>query len=154
MNILAIDPATTRIHFTIPGEPLAQPRQRHRIASGGGGQWVQNYTPAKAPVNAYKAAIRLAFAEAYQGAPLAGPIDVRLLLVFPRRKTQLWKTKPMPRFWHTKKPDEDNCTKAIYDALNKLAWVDDSQVCRKSFEKWVASGDEQPRLEITIEVLK
>lgn len=35
----------------------------------------------------------------------------------------------------TKKPDADNLAKAVMDALNGVAWVDDSQVVRVSIYK-------------------
>ena len=36
---------------------------------------------------------------------------------------------------HTKKPDIDNLIKAVLDALNDIAWKDDSQIIRLSAEK-------------------
>jgi Holliday junction resolvase RusA-like endonuclease len=56
----------------------------------------------------------------------------------------------MPRERHTKKPDEDNLKKAVYDALNKMLWRDDSQICESAFEKWIAAGDEQPHVVIRV----
>lgn len=36
---------------------------------------------------------------------------------------------------HTKRPDVDNMTKAVLDALNGLAWTDDSQIVRLTVTK-------------------
>ena len=36
---------------------------------------------------------------------------------------------------HTKKPDVDNLVKAVLDALNDVAWEDDSQIVRVMAEK-------------------
>lgn len=45
------------IVMNVPGVPVAQPRQRHRVIAGN----VSNYTPASSPVNAFKATVRLAW---------------------------------------------------------------------------------------------
>lgn len=56
----------------------------------------------------------------------------------------------MPSYRHTKKPDADNVLKAVLDALNGLAWVDDAQVFSATVRKFVCSGDCMPRCEIVI----
>ena len=141
------------IQFIVPGVPVAQPRQRSRIAKGKGGQFIQNYTPAKAPVNDYKATVKLALREAYQGQPLEGPLHLGVSFYMPRPKSMVWKKRPMPREWHTKKPDTDNVVKAVKDALSGLAYRDDSQVCFELIQKKYASGDEQPHTLIVIDEL-
>lgn len=92
----------------------------------------------------------MAFENAYQGAPLAGPLRCDLVFVMPRPKGLIWKTKAMPRLFHASKPDRDNLDKAVMDALKGLAWNDDAQVCQGSIEKWIAAGDEQPHVVIRI----
>ena len=47
----------------------------------------------------------------------------------------------------TKKPDIDNIGKVVMDALNKIAFDDDSQVIKLLVEKVYG---EEPRVEITI----
>ena len=47
----------------------------------------------------------------------------------------------------TKRPDWDNFGKIVSDALNGIAWDDDSQIIAGTVEKWYA---EEPRAEITI----
>ena len=37
--------------------------------------------------------------------------------------------------WVTKKPDSDNIIKIVLDGLNKVAYHDDAQICKLSFEK-------------------
>lgn len=137
------------ITFKVPAVPIAQPRQRHAVVAGR----MRNYTPAKHPVNVFKAAVQMAAATAYDGPPLQGPLAIDLEFVFPRTKQQTWKTKPMLRMRHTKKPDRDNLEKAVFDALKGLVWVDDSQVCAGSSSKWVAAGDEQPGVSVVIRQL-
>lgn len=133
------------VTITVPGPPLAQPRQRTTVRNG----FAANYTPSRAPVNAYKAAIQLAY-QAQSQTVLQGPVELTILFVFPRPKAKCWKTKPTPRYHHTIKPDADNCVKAVKDSLNQIAWRDDSQVCSLRVTKVVASGDEQPHTVIEV----
>lgn len=135
------------IFIHVPAVPVAQPRPRATIR----GHHAAVYSPAKHPVEAFKATVRMA-AHSTLGpfVPLDGPLSVDIVFVFPRPKNRIWKTKPMPRERHTKKPDRDNCDKGVLDALSGLLWIDDCQVCAGSIEKWIASGDEQPHVTITV----
>lgn len=133
--------------ITILGEPMSQPRQRHGIVAGR----ARNWTPAKHPVNTYKAQIRLAWQQYGGQQPIAeGPVCLDVRLVFSRPKGRTWKTKPMPRYRHTSKPDAENVVKAIQDALNGLAWRDDSQIALLTVSKFVASGQEGPHTVIGV----
>lgn len=134
------------IAFTVPAIPIAQPRQRHAIR----GNYVANYTPTKHPVTAFKATVRLSFADAYQGPPLEGPVTLKIAFIFPRPGRMIWKKRDMPRVEHTSKPDLDNCLKSVKDALKGLAWRDDSQVSQLVACKHIASGDEQPHVYVEI----
>ena len=148
--------SNTIVEFTVPAVPVSQPRPRAVIRGSHAG--VHEQTTIKNadgsrkphPIVAFKATVRMAAQEAYQGPPLEGPLRCDVLLVFPRTKGQTWKKKPMPRLPHEKKPDRDNCDKAIMDALSKLLWVDDSQVCDGRIKKVIAAGDEQPRVFIRV----
>jgi Holliday junction resolvase RusA-like endonuclease len=142
---------TSPIIIRVPAVPVAQPRQRHRLVkTGSGKEFIQNYSPAKHPVTTFKATVRHAFHEAYKGPPLTGPLRCDCLFVMPRTSDLIWKTRPMPRLPHAKKPDRDNLDKAVMDALKGLAWIDDSQVCQGTIEKCIAAGNEQPHAVITI----
>lgn len=147
MNISAI---SHEITFTVPSLPVAQPRQRHRVAQINGRAMAVNYTPAKSPINDFKATVRMAAKAAYNGAPLTGPVRCDITFVFPRPQAKVWKTRPMPRYWHTKKPDRDNLDKAVLDTLSGLLWRDDCQVCYGTIQKVHAAGDEQPRVEVRV----
>jgi Holliday junction resolvase RusA-like endonuclease len=48
---------------------------------------------------------------------------------------------------HTKKCDADNLAKSILDALNGIAYYDDSQVCELLVRKYYSDN---PRVEILI----
>lgn len=139
------------IKLHVPAVPVAQPRQRHRtVNTKGGRSFIQNYTPEKHPVQSFKATVRMALKRIYQGPPLTGPLCVDCVFVMPRPQSMVWKTKPMPRIPHDKKPDRDNLDKAVCDALKGLAWVDDSQAADGRIQKFIAAGDEQPHAVITI----
>ena len=129
----------------IPGEPIGQPRPRATIRGGHAAVYAHNKSH---PVASFKAAIRLAWGP---GAPCEGPVTMTIEAVFSRPKSKVWKSKEMPSYPHTSKPDWDNCGKAVSDALNGLAFRDDSQVVHAVVTKRVASGDEQPHTQIVVE---
>lgn len=143
------------IQFTIPAVPVSQPRQRHRNV----GKFIQNYTPTKHPVNAFKAAAQMASRQAYQGPPLTGPLFLEVVFVMPRVKPS-WLKKDSPWFadWKAGKRvphanarnDRDNLMKSFQDALNKLLWADDGLIYDGPVGKWVASADEQPHVRVTV----
>ena len=134
-----------RVEICIPGVPVAQPRAKATTFGG----HTRLYTP-DAKVRPFKEAIRILFAEAYQGPPTEKPVIVQITAVFPRTKGMIHKKKPMPRVPHAKKPDSDNVAKAVCDALNQIAWRDDSQCHYLIVQKFIASGDEQPHTRIVI----
>lgn len=137
------------LQFVIPGVPVAQPRQRHRVATVNGRPMAMNYTPSRDPVNAFKAAARFAAAEAYQGEPIDVPVSVLVRFVFPRPASVRKKdgTERMPM---TVKPDVDNLAKALFDALNGQLWVDDKVVYQASLNKFKAAVGEQPHTEVVV----
>ena len=139
------------IRFTVQAVPVAQPRQRHAIAKGG---FITNYTPAAHPVNQFKAAVCFAAKQVYNGPVLDCAISVDIVAVFPRPKSMVKKNKPMYREWKTSKPDRDNIEKSVFDALNRVLWRDDSLICAGSTLKYIASGDEQPHVSISVATLE
>jgi Holliday junction resolvase RusA-like endonuclease len=138
------------ITFTVPAIPVAQPRPRATLAHGGKGARMHEVTSIKGgdgerrphPIAAYKATVRLAMLDAYDGPPLECPLVVSLTCVFPSQKKA--------RKWKATKPDCDNLAKSTLDALNGLLFKDDSQVVELHVVKFHAAGDEQPHVEIFI----
>ena len=112
----------------IPGTPVAQPR--HRVSTRG--EQVRTYIPKKHPVHQYKALI----AEYTKHWPVfVGPLNVVIELEFAMPQSWSYKKQAaMREAWHTQKPDIDNVTKAILDAL-KDRWKDDTQVVRLTVDK-------------------
>ena len=138
---------TDVIHFRVPAIPIAQPRHRIAVVNGKGRAFGAKKSH---PIHEFKATARMAFSELYDGPPLEGPISLVCVFVMPRVSAQIWKTKPMPRLLHAKKPDADNLLKGVKDALTGLAWVDDSQVAEVLVRKVIAAGDEQPHVTVQI----
>lgn len=116
--------------FTVPGEPVPQPRPR--VSTRGG--FARAYVPAKHPVHEYRDAIAAAARAA--GAGVHGePVSVVIDFVWERPKSHMRKSGVKPDAPALPRPDLDNTTKAVLDSLNGVAWEDDSQVQRLVVEK-------------------
>ncbi|NDD52854.1 RusA family crossover junction endodeoxyribonuclease [bacterium] len=113
------------IAFVVPGEPIAQPRQRHTKTG-------RNYIPADHPIHAWKKAIAFWCPAKYL---FEGSVELRVDFHMKRPKSM----KPGQVKPCTKKPDLDNLYKAVADALNGIAYIDDSQII-----KVVASKEYSP----------
>lgn len=114
------------ITFTIPGNPVPQPRPRFTTR----GKFGKAYTPSRHPVNAYRRAIAAAAVEAGAGVH-EQPVQCVIDAVFARPKSHArMKTPPALPV-----ADCDNIAKAVQDALNGVAWKDDRQVGRLVVEK-------------------
>lgn len=144
------------LRIRVPAVPVAQPRAKATMRAGHSAihevTHIKNADGSRKhhPIQAFKATVRHAAALEYQGPPLTGPLRVDVCCVFPRPQGMIWKKKLMPREPHAKKPDRDNVDKAILDSLKGLLWVDDAQVCQGSIEKWIAGGDEQAHVVLTV----
>ena len=108
------------MRIVIPGKPFA--KQRPRMTRQG-----RTYTPA-ATVSFERTVAQYAIDE--RAPVLKGPVRLTVIATFEPAKS--WsKKKRAAALWgpHVQKPDLDNCVKAILDGLNRVAFVDDSQVC-------------------------
>ena len=137
------------IRFTIPGVPVAQPRQRHRVIQSGGRAFATNYTPSTHPVAAFKALTRLAASQVYSGSPLDCPLVMLVVFVF-QRPASVRKRDGTGRLPHTGRPDAENCLKAVQDALEGAVYRNDSLIYDVRAIKWKAAADEQPHTEVEI----
>lgn len=118
------------IAFSVPGDPVPQPRPRVSTVGGFG----RAYVPKSHAVHAYRQAVALA-AKAAGCRPGSEPVSVIVDLVFARPKSHLRKSGLRAGAPVLPRCDLDNCAKAVLDSLNGIAWVDDSQVSRLVVEK-------------------
>ena len=111
------------IKFEILGQPIA--KQRPRVTRAG-----IAYTPSKT-VN-YEALVKYTYQSLYsQRKPILGLIEANITAIFPIPKSYSKKKTAellSGRYNYDKKPDCDNLAKIILDALNGIAYKDDSQV--------------------------
>lgn len=111
------------IKFEVYGTPVA--KQRPRVTRSG-----IAYTPSKT-VN-YETVVRYTYQSKYAlQEPILGRIEANITAVFPVPKSYSKKKTAELLAGHNnydKKPDCDNLAKIILDALNGIAYKDDSQV--------------------------
>ena len=144
-----------RVHFSVPGQPRGQGRPRvtaRRVYRGSEEKWIgQVYKDRTDRV--WEGIVREA-GRPHFWKPIAVGVPVRLSVVayFRLPPSRCRKRYPRPQAVHVGKPDTCNIVKAIEDALNTLAWADDSQVILGPCEKYTcAQIDNRPRTEIVIE---
>ncbi len=137
----------------LPLEPLARPRQRHRIVFPKDGRppYVQSYTPSDSDYEAWCENARLVFQSVRRGAPgLSGPLGLKAVLLFPMPLGEHRKT-PRGRRWHTAKPDIDNVLKAVLDTMVAAGWMaDDARLSQVEAQKIVAAQGCEPALHLTL----
>lgn len=118
--------------FKIPG--AVQAKQRPRYSRG------VIYTPQ--PTVNYEGYVKWCYsdyANKFGWSPLEGPLRAELEVFLPipksdsKKKKELKKTGKMRP---TVKPDIDNITKSILDALNCLAYADDKQIVECVISKY------------------
>lgn len=128
------------IRFEIPGEPIA--KARPRVTKWG------VHTPEK--TKNYEVLVKELYAINHGQTMLEGELGIRLKLYFQIPKSASKKKKQLmmdQELRPTKKPDLDNCMKSITDALNGLAYKDDSQIVSATIEKYYS---DIPRAEVEI----
>lgn len=119
--------------FVVEGKPVGKGRPRFRRM----GNFVQTYTPANTAE--YEKLVRLRFQNA-GGVITDKPVKIEIIAFFAppksvRKKQEMLANLILP----TKKPDCDNIAKIVLDALNQIAYKDDSQVIELSVRKQYAS---------------
>ena len=111
------------IKFEILGQPIA--KARPRVTRSG-----RAYTPSKT-VN-YEALVKYTYQSLYWHLePSTKLIEAHITAIFPIPKSYSKKKTAellAGRYNYNKKPDCDNLAKIILDALNGIAYKDDSQV--------------------------
>lgn len=136
----------------VEGEPVPQPRQRHRVVRPKGRRsYAANYTPAKHPVQSWKQAIIARWRTGKAVPAIDGPVEVTVIYYLPRPKRLQRLKDPEGPIWHDKRPDVDNLDKAVLDALTQAgAFLDDRQVVLKQSAKAYAPKHERAGATITV----
>jgi Holliday junction resolvase RusA-like endonuclease len=134
------------VTIVIPGAITPWKRaQRRRMANGA------TVTFTDRDVEAYHATVRLAAERAMNGAPpLDGAIVMAVNAIFAPPRSWSGKRRHLActgMIGKTSRPDIENSVKGAMDALQTIAYRDDSQIVRLTASK--CYGD-RPRLEITL----
>ncbi len=74
-------------------------------------------------------------------------LEIAAMMPRPKTHSNAKGLKPHAPLFHTSRPDADNLSKFVKDALNGRFWRDDSQVCKLFVTKIYSTS---PRTEITI----
>jgi len=140
-----------KVKFSVLGEPQGKARARTvRLKSGAS----QSYTPKETVL--YENLIVTEYRRQVGAAkfPDNEMLDLRIVAYYTipasvskKKKRQMEDGEIRP----TKKPDMDNIVKVVSDALNTVAFRDDSQIVDCQVRKYYSY---QPRIEVTILTVK
>lgn len=97
-------------------------------------------------VHGWRDSVKAAVIDSMQGQGLAmlhGPLRLTVEFTMPRlkghystsKRTGLTTLKKNVETWHTTRPDATKLMRAVEDALNGIAWRDDTQVCEQRVTK-------------------
>lgn len=133
-----------KISFTVYGEPT--PKGRPKFFRRG--NFVGTYTPDKTKVA--EESIQMQSLQHKPEKPMEGPLVLKL--AFYRAKgmpsTKIGRQRALAgEIRPTTKPDLDNLTKTVKDALNGIIWIDDAQIIEVFAQKFFS---DTPRTEIEI----
>jgi Holliday junction resolvase RusA-like endonuclease len=133
-----------KLRFIIPGEPKG--KARHRTTKTG-----RTYTPK--PTVDYENLIKQCYSSSCDKERLEGQIEAHVQAFFSipkstskKKREQMLSGEIRP----TKKPDWDNIGKVVCDALNELAYHDDSSIVDGIVRKYYS---EEPRVEVELKKL-
>ncbi len=135
------------MRFEVLGKP--QGKQRAKVSTRGG--FARAYTPEETV--SYENLIRLSYATAHNDGETSfmdKPLTVEIIAHYAIPKAFSKKKRGEALAGTVRpqtKPDIDNVVKVVCDALNGVAYRDDTQVIRINAEKRYG---EEPKLEITI----
>lgn len=130
------------IKFIVYGNPV--PKGRPRVVRG------HTYTPER--TRSHEEKIALTYKSWYhdfmfeKGVPLRIVVDAFFKIAKSDKKS-IKEDKVTGRIRPTIIPDADNIQKAVQDAMNGIAYYDDSQIVESTIRKWYS---EEPRTEIYI----
>ena len=129
------------VKFTVPGEPVGKGRPRF-TRSG------HTYTPDK--TRDYEEAVRWSYRSASQQCIESEAVGVLIYAYYkiPKSASKADREKMLKGdIRPKKKPDIDNISKAVLDALNGLAYKDGAQIVYLCVTK---SYSDEPRVDVTL----
>ena len=147
----------SEITLTILGEPMGKQRPRATTING----FVKTYTPKETTY--YESKVVYEYKQRYENMAFEPHRQLKAVILayysIPKSHYKFYKKtnsveldkqgQLMLRGFirPTKKPDTDNIAKLCLDALNGIAYPDDSQIVELVVEKWYAK---EPKVEIAI----
>lgn len=137
-----------KYEFVVLGQPVGKGRPKFSNM----GNFVRAYTPDK--TTNYENLVKIAF-QCNENCKHLGdaPLGVKIVAFFQTPKSLSKKKQAMAESGELRpctKPDVDNIVKIVLDALNGIAYDDDRQVVKLSFNKFYST---EPRVVIEIEQL-
>jgi Holliday junction resolvase RusA-like endonuclease len=131
--------------FFVPGRP--SPKARARTTKTG-----HTFTPK--PTQLAEGKVLECYLAANPDAEsLEGPVSVYVGIFFAIPASWSRKKREEARY-HTGRPDADNILKLVTDALNGVAFADDSQVCDIRVTKRYVTGDWNEGMVVTVKTLE
>ena len=145
------DSSINEVYFVVPGEVVAKGRPRFSTVGG----YAKAYTPKK--TSDYEKKVKECYLKEVQYQPMRWcnkePLEIVLnvYVEIPKSASKKAKTEMLLHGYPTKKSDCDNYLKSVCDALNGVAYTDDSQIVIATVNKiW----SEKPKAEITLRQVK
>ena len=135
---------STSVYFNIPGKPRGKERPRTRRFKN----FITTYTP-KNTVE-YENCVRNSYKNSVGNVKLQDAIEADILAIFEPPKSTSNKEKQRMidgKVRYTKKSDCDNIAKVVLDALNNIAYNDDSQICDLHVKKIYG---EEPKVRVIL----
>lgn len=153
-----------KLSFTIPYDPVPQPRPRSGQIPIGPVCGVCKQKPTRAvireadsahPINLWKIRVldgwRIVLPRA--GWRFEGPLLVTMRIIIKRKVAERSPERTRAIIGSGINGDVDNYAKAILDALNGKAWRDDAQISLLIVDKWAAAPNERTGATVSIAAL-
>lgn len=121
-----------KVEFTIPGKPFAWRRARSNGKVRFNDKKMEDHAETVGTI-----------AKPFFPQPIEGPVRLELRCTF-KVPASYGKAKRAATIWrpHTQRPDGSNIQKQVEDALNRIAWIDDSQIADSRCIKLWGDRDE------------
>lgn len=144
----------TTLDVIVPGQPQGYQRPGVRVVQAGGRTWAQHYE--QAATRSWRS-VAVGVMTTEDGSPLArvedAPVRVTIEAVGVR-PSGVVKRLGLGRLWRTRKPDVDNVSKAVLDALVTAGVLrDDVLVAELVARSLVAADGEAPHTRVIVDVL-